>query len=105
MSNIILKITLITIAILNILDGILTYIGVSSKYIKEGNILLINIVNNLPLVVLLKCVIVPGLLLGIYYLIRNIRIGLTVKLVIGICLVVYFLIFCIHIGILVKLFI
>jgi hypothetical protein len=104
-NNTTLKLTLITIAILNILDGVLTYIGVNSGYIREGNILLVSIVNNLPLVILLKCVIVPGLLLGIYHLIKNIKIGLTVKLVIGVCLVVYFLIFCMHIGILVRLFI
>ena len=98
MSNI--RKIIISIGILNIIDGILTYLGVYYNYAYEVNVLMIQIVESLFLLILVKIILTSLFLFCIDYFFQNYKIGKFVRLLIILPLIVYSLIFCNHLYIL-----
>lgn len=89
---------LLYIAIANLLDGVLTYIGVASHNIIELNGLMTGVVANLYLLIVVKIAIPTLLLLLITYSINKYGYGKmkVAVLFINICFSVYVLIILIH---------
>ncbi len=86
------------IAIANLLDGVLTYIGVTSRNIIELNGLMTGVVTNLYLLIVVKITIPTLLLFFIAYSVNKYghsKMKVSV-LFINICFSVYVLIILIH---------
>ena len=89
-----LKRSLIYICFLNILDMILTYIGISSGYAIEINPFMLSFISDLPTLIVLK-VLIP-ICLSLYLYIRQKNSSLEnfkqKRIAIRICLIFYVLV-------------
>lgn len=90
--------SIISIIILNLTDGILTYIGVTNNYVYEMNILMVNIVSDLNKLMLFKLLLPTCALLAVLNIFnrndyRKMPVG---HALVKICLVAYSVIFLMH---------
>ena len=95
--------SLISLLILNMFDGIITYIGLKFKFYIEMNVMLSNVYNYNPNLFLLLKVIIPTITLFILFLKLKIKISNITKLFIYIGNILYTLLCIYHIVLLTQL--
>jgi hypothetical protein len=88
----------IIIAIFNIFDGILTYLGLTFGYMYEVNTFMTTIASSLVGMIFLKIILIPSTLFLIYMYIEKNPLTLT-KHIFILPLVVYSIILLLHINI------
>lgn len=90
---------LLYIALMNTIDGILTYIGVSNNYVFEVNKLMINVVSNFNRLVFIK-LLIPTLFISLTAILINkynySKMTIS-RLLINICLGVYIFVLFTHV--------
>lgn len=66
-----IQLKLVAVYILNIVDALLTYLGIAKGFITEENPLLVDIVANPAYLVLLKGIAIPAALVLLYQICRK----------------------------------
>ena len=102
-----LKKAIIILAVSNILDGILTYIGVKSGYMEEANPLMIEFVENPFFVIIVKIIGVPLILYILFKKIKKHKIQskLNVTLPFFVATTFYLFVMFLHFSILFRVFV
>ena len=102
-----LKKAIIILAVSNILDGILTYIGVKSGYMEEANPLMIEFVENPLFVIIVKIIGVPLILYILFEKIKKHKIQskLNVTLPFFVATTFYLFVMFLHFSILFRVFV
>ena len=95
--------SLIALLILNMFDGIITYIGLKLEFYMEMNVMLSNIYNYNPSLFLLVKVIIPTIVLYTLFLKLKYKISNITKLFIYIGNILYILLCIYHIVLLTQL--
>lgn len=94
---------LLFLIILNMIDGLITYIGLKSEFYIEMNPILSNIYNYNPSLFLLVKIIIPTIVLTVLFLNLKSPISKITKIFIYISNIVYLLLDIYHVVLLFKL--
>ena len=94
---------LISLILLNLFDGIITYIGLKLEFYMEMNVMLNNLYNYNSSLFLLVKVIIPTIVLGILFFKLKDKISNLTKIFIYTANIVYILLDIYHISLLIQL--
>jgi hypothetical protein len=100
-----INLKLLCIIVLNITDGILTYLGISGHYIEELNILMTGVVSNIYFLLFIKIVTPTLLLILTAYAVNkyDYRKMKFAVLLINICFIAYIIVFIAHLAWIIQL--